>query len=61
MTCKVANEISLKILLESWGYHKIKNHRGGDQSFYENPIREDSKPSLAHIHVHLYEVTKPLS
>lgn len=46
MTCKIANEISLEILLESWGYHKIKNHRGGHEAFYENPIREDSTPSF---------------
>ncbi|MDE3744071.1 hypothetical protein [Maribacter polysaccharolyticus] len=46
MTCKMANEISLPDFLEEWGYKKIRNHRGGKEAFYENPIREDPKPSF---------------
>lgn len=47
MTCKIANEISLEILLQSWGFKKLKSHRSGDEFFFENPIREDSAPSFS--------------
>ena len=47
MTCKIANEISLDKLVESWGYKKLKSHKSGTEYFYENPLREETKSSFS--------------
>ena len=47
MTCNIANNISLETLITSWGYKKLSSHRGGDEFYFENPIREEKVSSFS--------------